>query len=31
MRAWLTPRNAFVAALLAILALLPIYAAVTGN
>ena len=31
MRAWLTPRNAFVAALLAILALLPIYVAVTGN
>ncbi len=31
MMAWLTPRNAFVAALLAILALLPVYAAVTGN
>src|SRR5262245_15521407 len=31
MTALLTPRNAFVAALLAILALLPIYAAVTGN
>jgi branched-chain amino acid transport system permease protein len=31
MTAWLTPRNAFVAALLAILALLPVYASVTGN
>ena len=31
MNAWLTPRNAFVAALIAILALLPVYAAVTGN
>ena len=28
---WLTPRNAFVAALLAILVLLPVYAAATGN
>jgi branched-chain amino acid transport system permease protein len=31
MKAWLTPRNAFVGALLAILALLPVYAAATGN
>jgi branched-chain amino acid transport system permease protein len=31
MMAWFTPRNALVAALLAILALLPVYAAVTGN
>ena len=29
--AWLTPRNAFVATLLAILVLVPVYAAVTGN
>jgi branched-chain amino acid transport system permease protein len=28
---WLTPRNAFVAALLAILVLLPVYTAATGN
>ena len=28
---WLTPRNAFVAALLAILVLLPVYSAATGN
>ena len=31
MTGWLTPRNALVAALLAILALLPVYAALTGN
>ena len=31
MTAWFTPRNVLVAALLAILALLPVYAAVTGN
>ena len=31
MIAWLTPRNAFVAALLAILLLLPVYSAATGN
>src|SRR5262245_48896870 len=31
MTALLTPRNAFVAALLAILMLLPVYAALTGN
>ncbi len=31
MMAWLTPRNALVAALLAILALLPVYTAATGN
>ena len=31
MTAWVTPRNAFVAALLAILLLLPVYAGVTGN
>ncbi len=28
---WITPRNAFVAALLAILVLLPVYSAATGN
>src|SRR5687767_10231792 len=31
MKVWLTPRNAFVVALLAVLALLPLYSAVTGN
>jgi branched-chain amino acid transport system permease protein len=31
MTAWLTPRNALVVALLLILALLPVYAALTGN
>ncbi len=31
MKSWITPRNAFVAALLAILVLLPVYAALTGN
>src|SRR6201988_3210334 len=31
MKPWLTQRNAFVVALLAIMALLPVYAAVTGN
>ena len=31
MMAWFTPRNALVAALLAILALLPVYTAATGN
>ncbi len=31
MKVWLTPRNAFVVALLAVLALLPVYSALTGN
>jgi len=31
MSAWLTPRNALVAGLIVILALLPVYAAMTGN
>jgi branched-chain amino acid transport system permease protein len=31
MMAWLTPRNALVVALLAVLALLPVYCAATGN
>ncbi len=31
MTGWLTPRNAFVVALLAILALVPVYAALGGN
>ncbi len=31
MNAWLSPRNAFVVALIAILALLPFYTATTGN
>jgi len=30
-RSWLTPRNTFVAALLVVLALLPVYCAVIGN
>src|SRR3954467_15298747 len=31
MNAWMTPRNAVVVALIAIMALLPVYAAATGN
>jgi len=31
MKVWLTPRNAFVVALIAIMALLPVYAAATGQ
>jgi branched-chain amino acid transport system permease protein len=31
MTAWFTPRNVFVAALIVILALIPVYAATTGN
>ena len=31
MNAWLTPRNAVVVALIAMMALLPVYAAATGN
>lgn len=31
MKSWLTPRNAFVAALIAILVLVPVYSALTGN
>ena len=31
MTAWLTPRNAFVVALLVVLALVPVYAGLIGN
>ncbi len=31
MKSWLTPRNAFVTALMIVLALLPVYSALTGN
>src|SRR5436190_21510256 len=31
MKAWVTPRNVFVIALIAIMALLPVYAAATGH
>src|SRR5215210_6624618 len=31
MKTWLTPRNAFLITLLAVLALLPLYSALTGN